>query len=184
MSSPKLTTKKLNRNILIILGAKTEADGTPSPSLQRRLDRAIALHHATSFDVIIVSGGATNPHHDQTEAQIMARTLINRDIPRELISIEPQARNTLENSVFCTPFFTSKDKITVVSDLYHLPRVKLCFSALGYSAKLKATGLWHRHMIIGFAREFPALLWYMFRLIKGDHRTLMAQLSNDPEDPA
>ena len=51
------------------------------------------------LDAIIVTGGFTNPHSKQSEAELMS-AVVSRSMPHALVVLEERAMTTLDNLVF------------------------------------------------------------------------------------
>ena len=81
---------------LVVMGAKVEPDGTPSPSLKLRLDRAIAYADRNPATILVLSGGKGH-REPKTEAESMAEYLVYNGVPHERLLLEIQAENTYEN---------------------------------------------------------------------------------------
>ncbi|MCM3783896.1 YdcF family protein [Neobacillus mesonae] len=83
----------------IVLGASLWGD-EPSPGLAERLDKALELYQAGSFEYFIVSGGLDSPQHRYTEAEGMQRYLIEHGVEESHIFLENEATSTYENLLF------------------------------------------------------------------------------------
>src|SRR4051812_7466681 len=70
-------------DVAIVLGSKVETNGTPSPRLKARLERAIELYQAKLFPYVIVSGGTGREGYN--EAEVMRGYLMAHGIPFENI---------------------------------------------------------------------------------------------------
>ena len=148
---------------MIILGAKVWGDqNNPrvSPVLKERLDAGIIYLNANQNTLVIVSGGQGDDE-PISEAEMMARYLIENGIVESRIIKEDQSESTQENLLF------SKDKkelgkTVVVSSDYHVYRALLFASRLkiedvsGLPAESK-TSVKNSN----FIREFVALSYYL-----------------------
>ncbi|WP_423364549.1 YdcF family protein [Mycoplasma sp. P36-A1] len=111
---------------LIVLGAKINGD-KPSLDLKSRLDKAIKVYYKTDEPIIIVSGGQ-GKDEDYTEASIMKKYLVARNIPTNNVIEEDKSTNTNENFKYTKDIlekldsnYTNKNIGFVTSD-YHVAR--------------------------------------------------------------
>ena len=114
-----------DKDFIIILGCGIMPDGTPTPLLRGRVDRAIAFANkqkkATGRDIIFVPSGGQGPREVTSECAAMKGYLMKQGIPESRIIEEDQSRNTFENMKF------SKAKIDAVN-----PDGKVAFSTTNY----------------------------------------------------
>lgn len=109
--------------VIIVLGGAV-VDGRPRPTLALRLDVAFELTVDHPQRTLILTGGplANGPG---TEAEAMARYLIDKGLPSQQLLLEQQARNTRENisnsCVLATRESLSGQRCVLTSD-YHLYR--------------------------------------------------------------
>ncbi len=149
------------KSAVVVLGALIGPDGVPSPTVRRRVERAVALFHAGSGDVMAMTGGSRGDR--PAEADVMAALARDLGIPAERLLIESRARNTRENARFSLALLEPHgvDHVVVVSDAWHLPRALMLFrrfaaggiSVHGCAAPMRAgsPGWW-----IAALREVPA----------------------------
>ena len=138
---------------IIVLGARVEPDGSPSPALRRRLDAAKAYLEENPDTVAIVSGGY-GTDEPMAEAVCMQRELISAGIAPERILVEDQSSSTEENLAFSKALIDKPyPSVGVVTNNFHVYR------ALLYA---KQAGFTNAH---GVAAEYvgPTLLHYMVR---------------------
>ena len=133
-----------DKDFLIILGCGFRKDGTPSPLLRGRIDRALAFARRqkaeTGKDLIFVTSGGQGPDEPCSESACMKRYLLEQGIPEERIIEEDRSTDTRENMRF------SKEKIWQVN-----PEGKIAFSTTNYHVfrsglyarrvKMKAQGM-------------------------------------------
>ena len=106
---------------VVVLGCLVRPDGTPSRSLQSRIDRAAVYLQEHPEAVCIVSGaqGSVEP---ETEASVMARELIARGIAPERIIQEDESFDTQENMANSAKLIEElglSREVAVVTDDYH-----------------------------------------------------------------
>lgn len=164
-------------SVVIVLGASLNMDGSASPAMKRRVKTAwlLAQNNAAT---LLVSGGATCDGVLKSEADVMAVLAKEFGLQDKRVLIEDKSLNTLENATFTKKILDQENcqNIYVVSDRYHLTRVKMAFQAVGVRAEYIAADLaepMRPSYIISILREFPALLWYALRILRSDHKRLM-----------
>lgn len=141
MVAVAVQAKRLNApapaDVLIVLGARVEPDGSPSPALARRLDRALACYEAGDAPVIITTGGQ-GKDEPMPEGEAMRAYLIARGVPETAVLAETASNNTMENIEGAKAIMAeigAETAVIVTSD-YHLWR------ALDMAARagIEATG--------------------------------------------
>ena len=99
-----------DKDYVILLGCGIRKDGTPSPLLRGRIDRAIAFRkeqlEKTGKDLIFVTSGGQGPNEVISESAAMKRYLLEQGIPEDRIIEEDRSTSTFENMKF------SKEKLT------------------------------------------------------------------------
>ncbi len=98
-----------DKDFIIVLGCGIRKDGTPTPILRGRLDRALAFAREQEAEngkepVFVVSGGR-GEDEVISEAESMRLYLLSQGVPEERIIPEDRSTDTAENMRF------SKDKI-------------------------------------------------------------------------
>ncbi len=93
-----------DKDYLIVLGCSIRSDGTVSPLLRDRLDRALAFREAqlreTGKDLIFVTSGGQGSDEIISESEAMKRYLMEKGIPEDRILKEDQSTSTFENMKF------------------------------------------------------------------------------------
>lgn len=119
---------------IVVLGA-AQYDGRPSAQLQARLDRALALYDQGWAPLIAVTGGSM-PGDRFTEAEASRRYLERRGVPPDAITGEDQGRSTWESMQFLSQRLLPEgvSSVLLVSDPFHLMRVRLSASEAGFVA--------------------------------------------------
>ncbi len=114
-----------NKDYLIILGCGLRRDGTPTPLLQGRIDRALAFREKqlaeTGKDLVFVTSGGQGPDEPMSESAAMKKYLMEHGVPEERILEEDRSTDTFENMKF------SKEKIWAID-----PQAKVAFSTTNY----------------------------------------------------
>ncbi len=111
-------------NVGVVLGAAVWTN-EPSPSLKLRVDRAFSLYKNGSLQKIQLTGG--NAPGELSEAEIAYDYLKSKKMDTSDIWIEKRTSSTTEQIQFIKRNLSTKpgvNDIIVISDSYHLPRVK------------------------------------------------------------
>ena len=119
---------------IVVFGA-AEYSGRPSPTLRSRLDQALTLYRRKLAPVIVTTGG---PGGDPqfTEAEVSRNYLVEHGVPPESVLVEKES-STTDQSVVQVVELLARNRIStcvVVSDGYHLFRIKRQFAAGGVTA--------------------------------------------------
>ena len=114
-----------DRDFVIILGCGIRSDGSPTPLLRGRIERALAFAEKqkaqTGRDMIFVTSGGQGPDEVISESASMKGYLMERGVPEERIVEEDRSTDTHENMRF------SKEKI-----LQRDPNGRIAFSTTNY----------------------------------------------------
>lgn len=122
---------------IIVLGARIYADGSPTPALERRLDRALGVYQ-DGYAPLIITCGAQGDDEPMPEADAMRNYLIEKGVPEDAVLAENESYNTQESLANAKAILDARgleDAIIVSSD-YHLWRALSMCKDIG----LVATG--------------------------------------------
>lgn len=134
VQSAKLTpTKKVN--YVIILGARLHGDA-PSLSLLYRLEKAVIYLKQFPDTKVVVSGGQ-GPDEWITEAEAMAKYLIDHGIDKTRIIKEEKSTTTYENLKFSKMLIPSKEVVIITND-FHIYRTRFLAKQVGLDAQTAA----------------------------------------------
>lgn len=155
-----------DKDYVIILGCGMREDGTPTPLLAGRIDRAMQFakeqKENTGKKVIFVPSGAKGPDEIISEAECMKNYLAAKGIREEDILMESNSTNTYENLKFSKSLIEQRDseaKIAFSTNTFHIFRAGLISSRMnldieGMGSKTK----WY-FWPNAFLREFIGTLW-------------------------
>ena len=105
-----------DRDYLIVLGCGIRADGTPTPLLRGRLNRAIEFYYRqlneTGRELIFVVAGGKGPDESIPESECMRNYLLEHGIRPGQILTEDRSTDTAENMRFSREVIL-KDLLTV-----------------------------------------------------------------------
>ncbi|MCS6872168.1 MAG: YdcF family protein [Anaerolineae bacterium] len=155
---------------IVILGAGTRRDGTPSYSYARRIRHALTLYAKGYAPRLICTGGYTQ-RHPKSEGAACAEMLRAHGVPESAIFYEEQSRNTEENALYTYQIMAANgwQSVLLVSDSYHLFRAEAMFRAYGLTvssspAQLSSSSaLPWQSVIRNMIRETAAFVWWQLR---------------------
>ncbi len=150
---------------IVVFGAGVKGDGTPSPSLRERVERACALYRDGLAPVILCSGGVSQ-QVPVSEAESMQRHAQTRGVPAAALLGDETGVNTLATmrTVVRLAHQRGWRSVLLVSHSYHLPRIKLFSRRLSIRAYTVPCATTRRFGILARAwlRDLGALLFYYF----------------------
>ena len=154
---------------IVILGAGTRRDGTPSYSYARRIRHALSLYAQGYAPRLICTGGYTQ-QHPVSEGEACAAMLRAHGIPERAIFYESRSRSTEENALYTYQIMAANgwQRALLVSDSYHLFRAEAMFRAYGLTvssspAQLSGGALPWQSVIRNMFRETAAFIWWQVR---------------------
>ena len=118
-------------DVIVVLGA-AEYRGRPSPVLEARLNHALFLYRQQWAPRILTTGGAGGDP-TFTEGEVGRAYLSSHGVPSEAIITETEGSSTVESTVATAEIMRRMNlkSCIVVSDGYHIYRVKKMLEALG-----------------------------------------------------
>ena len=118
-------------DIIIVLGA-AEYRGRPSPVFEARLNHALLLYLRKLAPRVLTTGGAGGDP-DFTEGDVGREYLSRHGVPAEAILVEPEGESTVHSTSAAIEIMRKNNlkSCIIVSDGYHIYRVKKMFSAQG-----------------------------------------------------
>lgn len=126
-----LTERYTPSDVAVVLGSQAFPDGTPSPALAARLDRAVHLHQQGQVQHVIVSGGTGVEGVD--EAQVMKAYLLAHQVPSASIWVDSDGVNTRATACYSAALMQAQGwrRAILVSQYFHLSRTRLAFQQVG-----------------------------------------------------
>lgn len=118
---------------LILLGSGLK-DNKETFVMIRRVSRALLYLNQNPECRVIVSGGVTG-NSKVSEASVMKRLLMERNISEDRIIVEDKSTDTKENMLFSKEKLNPEADIVVCSSDYHVFRAKLLAIKYGYKCK-------------------------------------------------
>jgi len=152
-----------NKDYIIILGCKIKKDGTLTPLLKGRVDRALEFRNkqleSTGKDLIFIPSGGKGNDEVISEAEAIKNYLLEQGINKNNIIVEDKSKNTYENIKFSNKLIDKKNaNICFSTTNYHVLRAGLIATEQG----LKIEGIGSKtksyFWINAFIREFIGTL--------------------------
>lgn len=158
--------RKVPENVgaIIILGCGIRQDGTPTPLLKGRVDKAVSIyneHTDTSGEKpFLIPSGGQGPDEVISEAQSMKDYLMTLGIPEDNILTEDQSVSTYQNMLFSKKIIDEHElsDIVFVTNNYHLFRSGIFSADVGmkaHGAGAKTKGYFWPNAAV---REFVGML--------------------------
>jgi uncharacterized SAM-binding protein YcdF (DUF218 family) len=124
-----------NVDVVVVLGGKILADGSPGSGLVKRVLRAAELLDKGMADNVILSGGIKR--QTQSESTVMEEILESHLARSDLrVVLENQSETTLENARNCSRIMKDNEwySAIIVTSPYHVPRAVDAFRCFGVDA--------------------------------------------------
>ena len=142
-----------NRDFIIILGCGIRKDGTPTPLLRGRIDRALTFAEKqkaqTGKEPIFITSGGQGADEVISESACMKRYMMERGVPEDRIVEEDRSTDTAENMRF------SKEKIQAID-----PDGRIAFSTTNYH--VFRSGLYARRVKMRAIGMGAKTKWYFW----------------------
>jgi vancomycin permeability regulator SanA len=143
--------------VAVVFGAQVHSDGTPSLTLADRVRTAAQLYKDGLARRLLLSG-AQGVGEPVNETAAMRSLAIGFGVPASAISVDPRGFNTEATVNDTVPLLRAAHAgaVAVVSDFFHLPRVKLAYQRAGYDVITVPSRGMHLPPPVVIAREVPA----------------------------
>ena len=136
-------TPDRDKDYLIVAGCGLRRDGSLTPLLRGRCDRALAFYRRQQEEtgkppVLILSGGR-GADEPRSEAEAMKEYVLSRGVPEQMTVVEDASRDTLENMRNSKAIIDARGggKTAFATTNYHVFRAGLCARRV----KLRAQGI-------------------------------------------
>lgn len=153
-------------DVAVILGNKVDADGSLSPWLKGRVDKALELYKKGRVKKIFASGGISAVDEGSyPEGDAMKEYLIAKGVPAEDIIADNKGENTYLTARSFKEWNRYEDfqSAIIVSQFYHMTRAKYAFKEVGFDNVYSvASDHFTWRDIISTLREVPAFYKYLF----------------------
>ena len=155
-----------NKDYIIILGCKIGKDGSLTPLLKGRVDKAIEFakkqKEETGKDIIFIPSGGKGNDEIISEGEAIKNYLIEQGIDKKKILVENKSKNTYENIKYSYNLIKENKKdsnIAFSTTNYHVFRA----GNIAFNQKLNIEGMGSKtktyFWINAFIREFVATLY-------------------------
>ena len=151
----------------VVLGAEVHPDGHASVSLRDRVRTAAQLYQAGLTRRLLMSG-ARGGREPVNETAVMRALAIGFGVPASAIDVDPRGVNTETSARDTVTMLRAggTTRVAVVSDFFHLPRVKLAYQRLGLDVTTVPSRAHRIPQTPRLAlREIPAFWVYYLRAV-------------------
>ena len=131
MLSPATAAGMQDVDCIVVLGCQVRDDGTPSPMLRDRLQRAVELYDLGTAPKLLMSGDHSREDYDEVGA--MKRFAVEAGVPSEDVFMDHAGFSTYETMYRAKEMFGA-EKVLVVTQEYHLYRAVYIARQLGMEA--------------------------------------------------
>jgi uncharacterized SAM-binding protein YcdF (DUF218 family) len=148
--APTGNTDASRFDAIIILGARIDRDGNPTPILLSRITEGVREYERGTAGHIIVTGGEQK---GRIQADVMARLVEAQGVPSSAVLREPRADNTIENACFSARIMKEHGwkSAEVVTSASHLPRAGIIFNRVPIE--------WRGHVAPSLAQPGEGTSW-------------------------
>lgn len=154
------STANYTEDVVLILGGGIRQYEV-RPTLQMRLDQALAYHRNNPGAMMLVTGGV-GYGREISEAEAMARYLIARGVPEEQILLEGAAHSTYTNMTFSREIldahFNSPPRVVIVTSDFHMFRSARFAYMAGIDAAVYPAGTPWLSRPFYYVREVAAVI--------------------------
>ncbi|MBO7666875.1 MAG: YdcF family protein [Firmicutes bacterium] len=133
-----------DKDYLIVLGCGLREDGTPTPLLAGRVERALRFYREqieqTGKAPLFITSGGQGPNEVISESASMKAYLLEKGVPEEHVLQEDRSASTYENMLFSKEIIRAdgkKGKVAYATTNYHVFRSGLMARRVG----LRAVGM-------------------------------------------
>lgn len=147
--------------VALVPGASVSSNGTLSPVLKERADRAAQLYESGVVSKILVTGDNSTLQYD--EVYPVGKYLLALGIPEQHIFLDYAGFDTYSSMYRARDVFGVRDVI-IVSQRYHLPRAVYIARALGLDARGIDASQGEQYLAYSL-REIPASLKAVFDVL-------------------
>jgi uncharacterized SAM-binding protein YcdF (DUF218 family) len=151
-------------DIAVVLGNRVRHDGSLSPVLKGRVDRALELYRQGKVPRIMVSGGRGDENDDFPEGLAMKNYLVAQGVPADRIIEDDNGWNTYLTAKDLLPVADSLHlhSVIAVSSFYHITRSKYIIRKLGFrNVHGDASRAFFWNDLLGLPRDAVAFYKYL-----------------------
>jgi uncharacterized SAM-binding protein YcdF (DUF218 family) len=157
----KTTDADYTEDVVIVLGAGLRTNDSVSPHLYWRLISASEYFNENPDAVLIVCGGL-GARQTITEAEAMARFLIDNGVPETSIIKEEQSTSTYENLTFAKEildgYFPEGFRAVLITNDFHIYRAVRLSRQVGMPVSRKGAVTPSLTLLVNYLREIIAVM--------------------------
>lgn len=109
------------------------------PLLAQRLDKGLAIYEKFNRKPVIIVSGGQGDDELISEAEAMARYLIDKGVPADSILLENKSRTTFENLIFSKELIRvqglEQDRVLLVTNSFHALRAGIYMKQVGLKGR-------------------------------------------------
>ena len=121
----------MGQNLIAIFGAAVLPNGSPSPTLARRIRCGLQAASLEPDALVFCSGGVG--HYGPSEAAVMSSALQSFGVSAERLILDEESTDTFGSVVSIATFARRRhiERVVICSDAYHIPRIRTLLRMLG-----------------------------------------------------
>lgn len=150
---------ELNKDYIIILGCQIRKDGTLTPLLRGRVDRALEFSKMQKKDIKFIASGGKGSDEVISEALAIKNYLVENKVEENKIIVEDKSKNTYENIKNSFKLIGDKNANVAYSTTnFHVFRAGVIATSLGFKLEGIGSKTKRYYWINAFIREFIATI--------------------------
>jgi vancomycin permeability regulator SanA len=148
----------------VVPGAQVFANGRPTIALRGRVLTAVSLYKRGLVHTLVLSGGRNGA---ASQVAAMRSLALQQGVPSACVLCDYQGVNTAATVRDTVPMLRARNlrQVIVVSDFYHLPRLKLAYASAGLDVLTVPAkgGAWIRQTPYLIVRDDAGFWVYLLR---------------------
>lgn len=158
--------KRPKCDYIIIHGAGLMSDGTPTPLLKKRIDKAVELWHKCGEKPMLIPSGGQGADEIISEAESMARYLNENGVDMTKVMLEDKSTTTFENLGRVKDIVDAREhghkyRCIFVTSNYHVLRTAFYSKKINLNAQGVGCRTAGYYLPSAFLREYAALMVYL-----------------------
>lgn len=155
-------------DVAVVFGSAVWSDNKPSPSLSKRVEKAIDLYKAGVVEKIQLTGG--NAPGELSEAEVGYNIVKKHHIDMRNVLIEKKTASSIEQVQYIKHELVEKEKMTriiVISDRFHLNRINEICSFFNIKPQLVSSDLplsWEKNIYYKIRESVGTIFFWLFAI--------------------
>ena len=155
-------------DVAVVFGSAVWSDNKPSPSLSKRVEKAVDLYKAGIVGKIQLTGG--NAPGELSEAEVGYNLVKKSHIDMKNVLIEKKTSSSIEQVQFIKKELVEKENmqsIIVVSDKFHLNRINEICNFHNIKPQLVSSDLslsWEKNIYYKFRESVGLIFFWLFAI--------------------